>query len=100
MSSLDQIAIAAVTQHPDSHIEMAMEFSSKVCPDFVGQDNDRLVKVGRSLESLVALQDKSSLKESVAQLVEECTLLTSGKVKVRKVLLLCCAVAGVCVFLM
>ena len=82
MSSLEQLAIDAVGLYPDSHAEMAMEFASKACPAFAVQDNDRLVKMGRSLENLVFLKDKIPMQASVEQLVEECTLLCSGQVKV------------------
>ena len=82
MSSLERFAIDAVSMHPNSNIEQAIEFSSKACPAFVSQDNDRLVKVGRSLESLISLKDKIPLEESLRLLVDECNLLCSGAVKV------------------
>ena len=82
MSSLEKFAINAVSKYPDSHIEIAMDFASNACPAFVGQDNDRLVKVGRSLQSLVLLKDKIPLEASVQQLVDECNLLCSGAIKV------------------
>jgi hypothetical protein len=84
---LDQAALGAVQNHPDSHIEMALDFCSKICPSFMAQDNDRLVKVGRSLENMVFLSshNKIELLESLEQLVEECELLCSGQVKVPKV---------------
>mmetsp|Transcript_28242 Transcript_28242/g.46775 ORF Transcript_28242/g.46775 Transcript_28242/m.46775 type:complete len:592 (+) Transcript_28242:46-1821(+) len=89
LSNLEQFAVDAVAKYADSHIEIAMEFSSKACPAFVAQDSDRLVKVGRSLENLVFLSkkegDKIPLEASLEQLVEECTLLCSGDVKVPKV---------------
>lgn len=83
-SSLTQFAIEAVSRHPKSHIEMAMMFASKACPAFVTQDNDRLLKVGRSLHNLIFLKDKVPLEASLQQLVDECNLLCSGNVKVSK----------------
>lgn len=88
MSSLEQFALDAVAKYADSHVEMAMEFSSKACPAFGAEDSDRLVKLGRSLENLVFLSkreegDKIDLGASLEQVVEECKLLSSGTVKVR-----------------
>lgn len=90
-SNLEQFANDAVAKHAKSHVEMAMEFTSKACPAFGTQDNDRLVKVGRSLENLVFLSKREDgakipLGASLEQLVEECTLLCSGDVKVSPIL--------------
>jgi hypothetical protein len=82
MTSLAQVAVDAVMKHPKSNIEMALEFVSKVCPRFTSQDNDRLVKVGRSLQNLVFLKDQIPFESSVKQLIEECDLLCSDIVKV------------------
>jgi hypothetical protein len=86
-TSLEQFALDAVAKYADSHVEIAMEFSSKACPAFGAEDSDRLVKLGRSLENLVFLSKKEegdtiALGTSLEQLVEECTLLSSGTVKV------------------
>jgi hypothetical protein len=82
MWSLEKFAIDAVSKYPDSHIEAAIDFASNACKAFVGQDNDRLLKLGRSLQSLVGLKEKISLEASLEQLVDECNLLCSGNVKV------------------
>ena len=94
--SLEQAALDAVANHTDSHVEMAMAFVKKACLDFLREDNDRLLKVGRSLESLVALKEKEmvSLEPSLETLVEECKLLASGNVKVQSE----CHWALLCVF--
>lgn len=82
--SLCDSAVDAVGKHANSHIEMAMAFVKREVPAFLREDNDRLVKVGRSLENLVALKDTvSDFEASLQLLVNECALLVSGDVKVR-----------------
>jgi len=83
MMSLCDSAVDAVGKHANSHIEMAMAFVKREVPAFLQEDNDRLVKVGRSLENLVALKDTvSDFEASLQLLVNECALLVSGDVKV------------------
>lgn len=81
--TLSDSAIEAVLNNANSHIEMAMSFVLKEVPTFLQQDNDRLVKVGRSLENLVALKDTvTDFEASLQLLVDECSLLASGHLKV------------------
>jgi hypothetical protein len=81
--TLGESAIEAVANNANSHIEMALSFVMKEAPSFLQQDNDRLVKVGRSLENLVALKDiVTDFEASLRLLVDECSLLASGNLKV------------------
>jgi uncharacterized protein len=76
-------AMEAVAKHANSHIGMALAFAKAQVPAFLSVDADRLVKVGRSLENLVALKDSvSDFDASLQLLVQECSLLASGNVKV------------------
>lgn len=70
----------AVADHPDSDVEIAMSFLEKVLPRFIGESNDRLVKVGRSVKSLVDLS--IHVEEGLENLVNECEYILSGTVKV------------------
>lgn len=76
------IAQEAVQRYPSSDIEVALEFARHAVPAFVGTSNDRLVKAGRSLKSLVATFEGDKLEQSLLALVEECELLVSDKLKV------------------
>ena len=97
-SEASTAARKAVASFPDSDIEIALEFCQQLIPEFVGASNDRLVKVGRSLKSLIALADHYTdqgaldaagrtfdLDASLEQVLTECRLIVSGKVKVPKV---------------
>ena len=86
-----KIARKAVHDHVKSDIEVAIDFCENQCPLFLQQSCDRLVKVGRSIRSLIELYDidhmisSSSLYDSLQLVKEECNLLTSGQIKVPKV---------------
>jgi predicted aldo/keto reductase-like oxidoreductase len=86
---LTAYAREAVAAYPDSDIEIAIDFCQKAVAEFVGTSNDRLVKVGRSLKSLVELsaekEDEFQIEEALRLLVSECKLLVSEKLKVPKV---------------
>ena len=85
-SHLVEIAMMAVAKYPDSHIEIALEFLKEAVPDFCRESNDRLVKVGRNLDSLVSLRDEIPLQESLELLVQECEILIQPEgIKVPKV---------------
>lgn len=69
-----------------------MDFFATAFPNFIGTSNDRLLKAGRCLRSLVELADsddedinKFSLEQSLELLLEESKLIVSGEVKVPKV---------------
>ncbi len=76
-------------------ILIARNFASSACPQFlestISSDDDRLVKVGRAIEDMLqaSLEDcdanaeVSHLEASLGLLVEECTALASGDIKVR-----------------
>lgn len=91
-TNLSDIARRAVAKHPNSAIEVAMDFFvGSNLHDFIGTSNDRLVKAGRSVVSMVNLADNPSestegssfpLEDSLQLLVEECRLLLSSEVKV------------------
>jgi predicted aldo/keto reductase-like oxidoreductase len=85
MSVLTETAQKAAAEFPDSDIELAIAFMEKALPEFVGTSNDRLLKVGRSIKSLVEMVDDVPLESSLEMLVEECRLMISGQVKVPKV---------------
>jgi len=75
-------------------IRLARSFLEHTCPSFlssdISNDEDRLVKIGRSIEDLVTRTKDASvivgarteLEASLSLLIEECTLLASGRVKV------------------
>lgn len=87
-AKLDVVAIAdsAVSKFLDSDIELALEFLSKLVPTFCGESNDRLVKVGRCIRSLVAMKDETDLEKGLDLLLEECRLLVHpAGIKVPKV---------------
>lgn len=87
-------------------IHIALDFLKKACPEFMDsnilKDDDRLVKAGRNVESLVVAstiivnnddnihkqqqqQQDDKLNAGLELLVEEIRILASGKVKVPKV---------------
>lgn len=78
-ATLAAAARDAVNQHPDSHIEVAMSFCKVVCPPYLLQSNDCLLKVGRRLVCLVEMDYEESfdLETSLAPLVQECRLIAS-----------------------
>jgi hypothetical protein len=84
-SSVVEIAELAVAEFPGSDIEVALAFLKEVLPAFCKESNDRLVKVGRSIRSLVLIKDEiPSLEESLNLTVQECQLLAED-IKVPKV---------------
>jgi hypothetical protein len=111
MSSLTDTARQAVADFPGSDVEVAIAFFASHLPAFVGTSNDRLLKAGRSIRSLIELEwmaanqesndaDASAVKEeenqainftaasldtSLELLLDESKLLLSGLVKVPKV---------------
>ena len=82
---LVKMAECALANHPDSDIEAALDFLKDTVPAFCKESNDRLVKVGRSLRSLVSLKDEIPLEESIALLIQECEILIHPDIKVPKV---------------
>ncbi|KAL7566201.1 hypothetical protein ACA910_011274 [Epithemia clementina (nom. ined.)] len=90
---LTEAAQSACHLYPTSDVELALEFCAKVVPSFCAADNDRLLKVGRSIRNLVDMHkndddhdfDDDKLAASLALVVQECELLMSGTVKVPKV---------------
>jgi len=82
-AALAKAAMEAVGAHPDSHIEVAMSFLKVVCPKYLLQSNDCLLKVGRRLVCLV--ENEYNLETALLPLVEECHLIASNAVKVPKV---------------
>jgi hypothetical protein len=87
-----EIARQAVHDYPTSDIEVGINFCESVCPTFLEQSCDRLVKVGRSVRSLIELCDQDSmisivsLCESLQLIQEECEvllLLQTGKIEVK-----------------
>lgn len=85
MTDLVALARQAVETHPHADIEAALEFCETVCPDFCATSNDRLVKLGRSLRSLVELANDNAefdLASSLDLQVQECQVLMSGNIRV------------------
>lgn len=75
-------------------ISIAKKFLAVTCPTFLGskasEDADRLVKVGRSISGLVSIanngeQSKDQLIAGLNGIVEQCSVLATGNVKVPKV---------------
>lgn len=83
--SLATYARAAVLKYPNSDVEVAIGFCEELLPGFMAQSNDRLLKMGRSITSLVCDSDAEILEAGLRLLLEECQLLLSGKVQVPKV---------------
>jgi hypothetical protein len=78
---LSKIARDAVAAFPHSDIEVAM----RVCPDkFCSESNDRLLKLGRRVSSLVRdfADDDKTLEAGLQSLWQESDLIASGVVKV------------------
>ena len=81
--SLEKAARSAVAKYANSHVEMALAFCKTACPEFLAVENDRLVKAGRSLESVVRLFDEGMMRDSTMDdclqpLLEECRLLAKS----------------------
>ena len=79
--SLATIAKDAVAQYPDSDIDIAFTFSQATAPAFPPMaSNDRLVKVGRLVASLVRdyADDASMMVSGLRLVVQECDLLSRG----------------------
>ena len=84
--SVVEIAEEAVATFPTSDIEVALSFLKGVVPEFCKESNDRLVKVGRNIQSLIKMKDEIPLEESLNLMVQECKLLVQeGGIKVPKV---------------
>lgn len=78
-------------------ILVAKIFTSEACPQFlsssISKDDDRLVKVGRSIEDMLEATEldedeklnQSSFGASLKMIVDECKALASGAIKVPKV---------------
>jgi Aldo/keto reductase family len=90
---LMELAKQCVDLHPNSDIEIALTFVKETAPQFAKESNDRLVKVGRNIKSLVEAAastdpDATALptKEALELQVQECQLLSqSSTLKVPKV---------------
>jgi len=89
-SSLVDIAKSAACKYPNSNIEIAFSFLEKTVPQFIQHsENDRFVKVGRSIVSILSMEDDGVvgdgnnddssvqliLEKSLQLLVQECQLL-------------------------
>eukprot|EP00527_Entomoneis_sp_CCMP2396_P005820 CAMPEP_0198150638 /NCGR_PEP_ID=MMETSP1443-20131203/51786_1 /TAXON_ID=186043 /ORGANISM="Entomoneis sp., Strain CCMP2396" /LENGTH=561 /DNA_ID=CAMNT_0043816009 /DNA_START=60 /DNA_END=1742 /DNA_ORIENTATION=+ len=85
--TLSEAAIAACEAYPSADVELALAFAKEAVPSFLKADNDRLIKFGRSVKSMVNMKDDLgfNLEESLTLAVEESELLMSGKLKVPKV---------------
>jgi hypothetical protein len=84
--SIVEIAESTVAKFPDSDIEIALDFLKETVPEFCKESNDRLVKVGRSIVSLISMKDEIPLEQSLELVVQECKLLVQeGGIKVPKV---------------
>lgn len=70
-------------------ITVAKQFLSKTCPDFLkskaGQDEDRLVKVGRSIADLIEISADDTIRSALETIVDQCVVLGKGNLKVPKV---------------
>jgi hypothetical protein len=85
-STIVEMAESSVSQFPNSDIEVALSFLRVTVPEFCKESNDRLVKVGRNIQSLVKLKNDVPLKPSLDLLIQECRLLTQKEgIKVPKV---------------
>jgi len=88
VSGIVDIAEAAVKKYPKSAIEIALQFLNETIPEFCSQDNDRLVKIGRNIVSLVDMkkeEDITLLEAGLNLILEECRLLLDTDMKVPKV---------------
>ena len=86
---LSEYARDAVARHQTSDVEVAMDFVERAVPKFLGQSNDRLVKLGRRIIYLVDAADnnndcddnsKIDLEACLGLLVEECEILLATTV--------------------
>lgn len=83
--SLTQLARAAVQAHPDSDIQVGFAFGP---PSFRSASNDRLLKVGRRVSSLIRDYDNNNnnneakLEASLDLVWQECEILMSGLARV------------------
>lgn len=84
-ASIADIAEAAVAKYPKSAIEIALEFLKETLPRFCATDNDRLVKIGRNIQSLVDMKEEISLEAGLNLILEECQHLMETDIKVPKV---------------
>ncbi len=85
MSTIADIAEMAAAKYPNSAIEIALEFLKETYPVFCRESNDRLVKIGRNIASLVSMKEEISLEAGLELLLEECKHLTETNIKVPKV---------------
>jgi len=81
VEKLSQHARDAVAAHPNSDIEVALAFLVQAMPSFLGESNDRLVKLGRRILYLVNAAEEDSktsvdLEQGLALLLEECHFLS------------------------
>ena len=79
-SSLTELAEQVCSKYADSDIEAALAFCHETVPAFCKESNDRLVKVGRSLRSLLDMKDEElggDIQAPLELLVQECQILTS-----------------------
>ena len=84
-SRMMQLAEAAVAKYPKSAIEIALEFLKDTFPAFCCAENDRLVKIGRNIASLVAMKEETSLEAGLCLILEECRHLLETDIQVPKV---------------
>ncbi|GFH48164.1 Aldo/keto reductase [Chaetoceros tenuissimus] len=70
-------------------IAVAKQFLSETCPYFLtskaGQDEDRLVKVGRSIADLIEISTDDTIRSALETIVDQCDVLGKGNLKVPKV---------------
>ncbi|KAG7358322.1 aldo/keto reductase [Nitzschia inconspicua] len=93
ISGIDLVDLAknCVGRHPDSDIEIALAFVKETVPQFAKESNDRLVKVGRNVKSLVRNDADPDgivlpIHAALELQVQECHLLSeSASLKVPKV---------------
>ena len=84
--NLVDAALSASKAHPDSDIELAQAFMESTCPYFNdrSKSNDRLVKVGRCVRSLLDIRAETDVEKSLGNVVRECSLMVQP-IKVPKV---------------
>ena len=79
--SIVALADAAVEAHPKSSIEIALAFLKDTLPKYCGESNDRLVKVGRNIASLIHMKEDLSVEAGLNLLLEECRFVVSDNVE-------------------
>lgn len=84
-SSLVDIAEVAVASHPKSAIEIATSFFAETLPKYCGESNDRLVKAGRNIVSLLEMKGEISVEGGLNILLQECQHVLETDMKVPKV---------------